>query len=149
MLRLSPRATISLDVLLEKKTTFMEFTLSYTGDVDVNCDVTNEPFKEAVAGSYHFIVKFGDDFNNENEDLYIIPHGSYQVNIQQFIYESIILNLPSRRVHPGVEDGTLQSDILDKLEALSPKAPKEDIDASQQGPIDPRWDSLKKLLNEK
>ena len=142
-------ANISLDVLLEKKTTFMEFTLTYTGNVDVNCDVTNEPFKESVAGNYHFIVKFGDDFNNENEDLYIIPHGSYQVNIQQFIYESIILNLPSRRVHPGVEDGTLQSDILDKLEALSPKAPKEDIDASQQGPIDPRWDSLKKLLNEK
>ena len=102
-----------------------------------------------MAGSYHFIVKFGDDFNDENEDLLQIPHGSYEVNIQQFIYESIILNLPSRRIHPGIEDGTLQSDILDKLEELSPKATKEDTEEPQQGPTDPRWDSLKKLLNEK
>ena len=51
-------ATISLDVLLDKKTTFMEFTLTYKGDVNVNCDVTNESYNESVAGSYHFIVKF-------------------------------------------------------------------------------------------
>jgi len=142
-------ATISLDVLLDKKTTFMEFTLTYKGDVNVNCDVTNESYNESVPGIYHFIVKFGDDFNDENEDLLQIPHGSYEVNIQQFIYESIILNLPSRRIHPGIEDGTLQSDILDKLEELSPKATKEDTEEPQQGPTDPRWDSLKKLLNEK
>ena len=142
-------ATISLDVLLDKKTTFMEFTLTYAGNVNVNCDVTNETYNESVAGSYHFIVKFGDDFNDENEDLLLIPQGSYEVNIQQFIYESVILNLPSRRIHPGIEDGTLQSDILDKLEELSPKASKEDTEEPQQGPTDPRWDSLKKLLNEK
>ena len=91
----------------------------------------------------------GDDFNDENEDLLLIPHGSYEVNIQQFIYESVILNLPSRRIHPGIEDGTLQSDILDKLEELSPKERKEDTEEPQQGPTDPRWDSLKKLLNDK
>ena len=139
-------ATINLDVLLDKKTTFMEFTLTYTGVVNVNCDVTNEAFNESLDGAYHFIVKFGDDFNDENEDLLIIPHGSYEVNIQQFIYESVILNLPSRRIHPGIEDGTLQSDILDKLEELSPKAPKEDIEEPQKGPTDPRWDSLKKII---
>ena len=140
---------INLEVLLIKKNTMLEFTLSFKGCVNVNCDVTNETYNESVAGSYHFIVKFGDDFNDENEDLLLIPHGSYEVNIQQFIYESVILNLPSRRIHPGIEDGTLQSDILDKLEELSPKASKEDTEEPQQGPTDPRWDSLKKLLNEK
>jgi uncharacterized metal-binding protein YceD (DUF177 family) len=145
-------ATIKLDVLLEKKTTFMEFTITYRGVVNVNCDVTNETYNESVEGAYHFIVNFGDDYNDENEDLLTIPHGSYEVNIQQFIYESVILNLPSRRIHPGIEDGTLQSDILDKLEELRPRANKEDkkdIEESQEGPTDPRWDSLKKLLNDK
>lgn len=142
-------ATINLDVLLDKKTTFMEFTLTYAGSVNVNCDVTNEPYNQELEGSYHFLVKFGDDFNDENEDLLIIPHGSYEVNIQQYIYESVILSLPSRRIHPGVEDGTLQSDILDKLEELSPKATKENREETQEGTTDPRWDSLKKLLNDK
>lgn len=138
-------ARIKLDVLLTKKTTLLEFSLSYEGAVNVNCDLTNEPFDQALNGIYHFVVKFGDEFNNEEEDLLVIPHGSYQVNIQQYIYESIILEMPTRRIHPGVEDGTLESDILDKLEELSPKLEDE----KQETANDPRWDDLKKLLTDK
>ncbi len=138
-------ATINLDVLLEKKTTLLEFTLSYNGSVNVNCDTTNEPFDQEVEGEYHFVVKFGDEFNNENEDLLILPHGSYQVNIQQYIYESIVLAMPTRRVHPGVEDGTLKSEILEKLEELSLKMEDE----VEEETTDPRWDDLKKLLTDK
>ena len=133
---------------MDKKTTLLEFTLDYKGIVNVFCDVTNEPFDQEISGNYHFIVKFGEEFNNENEDLLIIPHGSYEVNIQQYIYESVVLSLPSRRIHPGIEDGTLQSDILDKLEELSPR---ENIEykGTSEDKTDPRWDSLKKLLNDK
>ncbi|MCB0466634.1 MAG: DUF177 domain-containing protein, partial [Aequorivita sp.] len=84
----------------------------------------------------------------ENEDLLILPHGSYEVNIQQYIYESIVLAMPSRRIHPGVKDGTLKSDILDKLEELSPKAIDEK-ETPKDDNTDPRWDSLKKLLTDK
>ena len=57
-----------------------------------------------------------------------------------------MLSLPKKRIHPGVEDGTLDSDILKRLEDLSPKrlennTPKEDID--------PRWEKLKKLITDK
>lgn len=138
---------INLDVLLDKKTTLLEFTLFFKGQVNVNCDITNEPYNQAVFGDYHFVVKFGDTFNNENEDLLIIPHGSYEVNIQQYIYESIVLALPSRRIHPGIEDGTLKSDILDKLEELSLKGIDDEKDSN--GDTDPRWDTLKKLLTDK
>jgi len=141
-------ADLNLDVLLDKKTTLLEFTLEYKGTVNVFCDVTNEPFNQEISGEYHFVVKFGEEFNDENEDLLIIPHGSYEVNIQQYIYESIVLSLPIRRIHPGVEDGTLDSDILDKLEELSPRANKEKKSTSNDK-TDPRWDSLKKLLNDK
>ena len=79
--------------------------------------------------------------------LLILPHGSYEANIQQYIYESIVLGLPSRRIHPGIEDGTLKSDILDKLEELSPKGIDDKHDS--KGEIDPRWDTLKKLLTDK
>jgi hypothetical protein len=60
------------------------------------------------------------------------------------------LNLPAKRVHPGIEDGTLESEILDKLEELSLKSTEEkELDEPKEGPTDPRWDSLKKLLNDK
>lgn len=141
-------AAINLDLLLEKMSTLMEFTLTFNGTVNVACDITNEPYDQEISGTYKFVIKFGEDYNDENEDLLILPHGSYQVNIQQYVYESIVLAMPSRRIHPGVKDGTLKSEILDKLEELSPKAIKEEETPADEN-TDPRWDSLKKLLTDK
>lgn len=140
-------AKIHLDVLLNKKTTLLEFTLTFSGWVGVNCDITNEPFAQDLSGTYHFVVKFGEEFDDENEDLLILPHGSHQVNIQQYVYESIVLAMPVRRIHPGVADGTLKSEMLERLEELSPKS--EDDNESEEDSTDPRWDDLKKLLTDK
>jgi len=137
---------IKLDVLLNKKNTMLEFTLTFEGFVNVNCDITNEPFNQEIDGDFHFVVKFGEEFNDENEALITIPHGSYEFNIQQYIYESIVLAVPTRKVHPGIEDGTLKSNILTKLEELRPTL----NDKLEEGETtDPRWDELKKLLTDK
>ena len=56
----------------------------------------------------------------------------------------LVLAVPQKRVHPGVLDGTLQSEVLDKLKELQPKETKENKED-----IDPRWDALKKLLTDK
>jgi len=140
-------ATIKLDVVLEKKTTLLDITLHFEGFVGVSCDITNEPFDQEILGGYHFVVKFGEDFNNENEDLLILPQGYHEVNIQQYVYESIVLSMPSRRIHPGIADGTLKSEILGKLEELSPKETEESHPEDDN--TDPRWDELKKLLTDK
>ncbi len=137
---------IKLDVLLIKKNTMLEFAIAFEGFVNVNCDITNEPFKQEVEGYFHFVVKFGETFNDENEALITIPHGSYEFNIQQYIYESIVLAVPTRRIHPGVEDGTLKSEILIKLEELRPTQ-NEKLEEGET--TDPRWDELKKLLTDK
>lgn len=142
-------ASIKLIVVLNKKTTLLEFTLSFEGIVNVNCDVSNEPYDQEVSGEYHLVVKFGEIYNNEMEDLLIIPHGSSEVNIQQYIYESIVLAMPIRRIHPGIADGTLKSDILTKLEELSLKEDKINRSSEEDDSIDPRWDTLKKLLTDK
>lgn len=140
--------TIKLVVTLFKKPTLMEFDFTFNGSVNVYCDVTNEPYIQDLSGDYHFIVKIGEEFNDENEDLLILPHGQFEVNIQQYIYESIVLSMPTRKIHPGIEDGTLESDIIKKLEELSPKGSDENI--KPKGDItDPRWDILKKLLTDK
>ena len=55
----------------------------------------------------------------------------------------IVLALPLKKIHPGIADGSLKSDILNKLEELSPDKHKE-IDE-----IDPRWEDLKKLIIDK
>ncbi|PKD21938.1 DNA-binding protein [Salegentibacter salinarum] len=139
-------ANVKVDLLLEKKTTMMELTFKASGAINVNCDITNEPYDQPIDGSLFLVIKFGDEFNDENEDLLILPHGEFEVNVQQYIYELIVLSIPLKRVHPGVEDGTLESDVLDKLEELSINNNENKNDEDE---IDPRWDKLKNLLNDK
>jgi uncharacterized metal-binding protein YceD (DUF177 family) len=56
----------------------------------------------------------------------------------------IVLAVPSKRIHPGVEDGTLESEVLRKLEELQPKETQKNDNKT-----DPRWDALKDLLTDK
>ncbi|SDR73018.1 Uncharacterized metal-binding protein YceD, DUF177 family [Formosa sp. Hel1_31_208] len=138
---------VKASLLLEKKTTLLELHFKINGQVNVNCDITNEPYNQKVKGEFNLVVKFGDAYNDEFEDILIIPHGEYEINVAQYIYELIILSMPAKRIHPGVEDGTLDSDILRKLEELSPKDLEEKEQTSED--IDPRWNTLKKLLTDK
>ena len=135
---------VKIDLLFEKKTTMMELTFKASGTVNVDCDITNEPYDQPIDSSLFLVIKFGDEYSDEDEDLLIIPHGEYEVNVQQYIYELIVLSLPIKRVHPGVEDGTLKSDVLDKLEELS----IDKKEKNNEDEIDPRWDKLKNLLND-
>ncbi len=136
---------VQTNLVFEKKTTLLELHFKIKGQVNINCDVTNEPYNQKVKDSFDLVVKFGEEYNDEHEDILIIPHGEYEINVAQYIYELIILSVPVKRVHPGIKDGTLQSDILKKLEELSPKDQKN----KESEDIDPRWNTLKKLLTDK
>ena len=136
---------VKVNVVLEKKTTFMELTFKHKGTVNVPCDLTGEYFDLPIKGKINVVVQFGEEFNNDNEELLILPHGEHQIDTKQYVYEMIVLSVPLKKVHPGVKDGTLKTPVLDKLNELSQKDQKQ----STQEEIDPRWDKLKKLLTDK
>jgi uncharacterized metal-binding protein YceD (DUF177 family) len=138
-------ASVKVSIILEKKSTLLELEIKHKGTVNVPCDVSGEEFDLAIKGNLKLVVKFGDAFNDENEELLIVPHGEFQINVAQYIYESIVLSVPLRRIHPGVKDGSL-TEVIEKLEAL---APKENKESEQKNEIDPRWENLKKLLTDK
>lgn len=137
-------ASVNISAVLERMSTMMELEMKATGTINVDCDLTGESYDQPIDSDLKLVVKFGEEYNDEDDEILIIPHGEHQFNIAQYIYEMLVLAVPQKRVHPGVEDGTLQSDILDKLEELQPKEQKEPSEKT-----DPRWDDLKKLLTDK
>lgn len=139
-------ANLKVNLLFEKKTTLLELAFEVSGSVNVNCDITNEPYDQRIEDTFKLVVKFGESYNDDNEEILIIPNGEYQINVAQYIYELIVLAVPIKKVHPGIEDGSLDSDILKKLKELSPKEKTEDKNTEE---TDPRWDTLKKLLTDK
>lgn len=139
---------IKVNVVLEKKSTMLELQFKHKGTIYVPCDLTNEMFDLPIKGKIKLIVQFGEAFNNDNEELLILPFGEHQIDISQYIYEMIVLSIPLKRIHPGVKDGTLKTDILDKLDELKVNAKEQKTDAKEEE-TDPRWDQLKKLLTDK
>lgn len=128
------------EVVLDKKNNFFELDIHIDGVTTLLCDVTNEPFEEQLDNNLHLVVKFGEVFNDDDADILIIPHESFEINVSQFIYEAIVLAIPIKKVHPGIEDGTLKSDVFEKL---------KDLEIHQKPNIDPRWDKLNQLLTPK
>ena len=133
-------ANIKIALNLEKKPTIIRLDFKAQGKVKIPCDITTELFDFPLDTEFQLVVKFGADENQHNDEILILPQGSYELSVSQYIYEMIVLAIPHKRVHPGVEDGTLKSEILDKLKELQPQ---------QQAPpkgVDPRWNKLKDLL---
>ena len=141
-------ADIKVSVVFEKKSTMLELNFKHKGTIHVPCDLTNEMFDFPIKGKLKVIVQFGEEYNDDNDELLILPHGEHEINISQIIYEMIALSIPFRKVHPGVKDGTLDSEALRKLNELRVEEIKKDNKNTEEN-IDPRWDKLKQLLTDK
>ena len=124
---------------LTKKSTLLELNFNLKGSVNVNCDMTNEPFDMPFNKEDFLVVKFGQEYNDEDNEILVLPYGEHKVILDQYLYELVILSLPRKRVHPGVEDGTLESEIIKILDELKPSGLALESD--------PRWEKLKKIKN--
>lgn len=142
-------SNVQVNLSFLKKPTMFELDFICKGWVEVDCDVTGEQFQQPIEANIDLIVKFGQEYNDENEDLLIIPHSEFKINVAQYIYEAIVLNVPIKRIHPGVNDGTLQSEVLEKLREFESKIEKEAQEEDPEKDIDPRWNKLKEYTNSK
>ncbi|TVZ56634.1 uncharacterized metal-binding protein YceD (DUF177 family) [Lutibacter sp. Hel_I_33_5] len=136
-------SNLNVQINFVKKPTLLELSFTVNGTINVPCDITNEPFDLIIDGKLPLLIKFGEEYNDDNEELIIVAHGSYEINVAQYIYEMIVLAVPTKRVHPKVIDGTLESEALKRLKQLEIKESKT-VEKT-----DPRWDKLKDLLTEK
>lgn len=142
--------SVQCRVELNKKENMLELTLHHEGSVLVNCDLTNEEFDQPIQGDLQVVVKFGEEYNDDHDEILILPHGEHQVSVAQYIYESILLSIPQKRIHPGVADGTLESKALDYLDNQeNNEEEQEQSEDDKESETDPRWDKLKQLLTDK
>jgi uncharacterized metal-binding protein YceD (DUF177 family) len=98
-----------------------------------------ENFTLQFETDYSVVVKFKDNLVSSDDKVVFLPAGSHSLDVSRIIYESIILAVPQKKVHPGIENGSLKSEIAEKLEELKPKK-------NFKEKTDPRWDKLKDLL---
>lgn len=130
--------SVQVNVLLDKHSTFLELEISVKGKIEVMCDrCTDRFFQDIESEGRKVIVKFGEEFLDEGDDLIILPPSENDLDLSGLIYESIVLSIPSRRVHP---EGLCNTETLEALENIRVEETTEEEETT-----DPRWDALKKL----
>jgi uncharacterized metal-binding protein YceD (DUF177 family) len=118
---------VSIRVNAEKAGSFMVLTFGMEGNVKVACDRCLDEFLTPVEFEGTLTVSFTgeaeeDDFS-EDEVMNMQP-GDTEVDLAQYIYESICLSLPMQRLHPSDEQGrsACNKDMLAKLQQLQQEA---------------------------
>ena len=130
----------SIQIDLERQERMLVFDIMVEGWIGAICDRCLEPLEQEVYAEGRLFVKFGEEYEEESEDVIVIPEGSHEFELAHYVYELINLSLPLRIVHPEDEEGNSFCDpeIIRKLEELKPIKP-----------VDPRWDSLRGLIDNK
>lgn len=146
-------------VALQVKKTPRAFELSFRieGSVWVPCDRCLDEMELPVDISEKLMVKFGRTYGEEG-DIVVVPEEDGDLNVAWFMYEFISLAIPMKHVHaPGKCNKGMTGKLNKHLRTTSDEEKEDDFDDSlsvdieveeeSETPVDPRWNDLKKILD--
>jgi uncharacterized metal-binding protein YceD (DUF177 family) len=137
-----PAGQLDLNVIIKKSSQILELNFLFSGTLKLICDRCLEFFDYKVEFEEKLFVRFGDDFEELDDNIIVIPREESRINIAQYIYEFTALSVPYKKVHPDNEEGKsgCKPEMLKILNEL-----KVDENNQPNTSTDPRWDKLKNL----
>lgn len=106
----------TVDVQLNRGDRQLLCTVQIAGEVVVPCDRCLEDCTLPIDYEGQLVVKFSDEEQEyDGEVLWLYP-GDTEVDLTQYIYESIVLSLPYRRVHA---EGLCDPEMMARFNIIS------------------------------
>jgi uncharacterized metal-binding protein YceD (DUF177 family) len=130
--------SLSIQVVLEKKTSFLDLIFTIEGTIKLICDRSLDSYDFVLKTEKEIVLKFGEEAEELSDEVEIIPFNTQIINIARFIYEFISVEIPLKKLHPRYDNEPLEDQIIYSSE-----------DAPASAEIDPRWSELKKLKHKK
>jgi len=134
------KGEVEVTVVLDKKSTMMVLDFELNGWVMETCDRCTVSYRQHMSGEHQIYVKFGDDFDEPDENLLVIPRDEYELDLTQLIYEFIQLNVPLRKIpcEESEDDSMCDKDTLKVLEDSV-------VDEKKNNPL---WAELNKIKDQ-
>ena len=142
-----------VNVILKVRKTSGVYQLDFhtKGKVVVICDRCLDEMEQLIETEDQLKVKLGSEYS-EVDDIVVVPEEDGYINVAWFIYEFIALSIPMKHVHAP---GKCNKDMVNKLSKhlrVSGDEEEDDDDflvesADEPQEIDPRWNELKKILD--
>lgn len=124
-------------VVLDKHETFIDADFSIKGKAKLVCDRSLEPFDQPVKVHRKVMFKYGEEAAELSDEIVVITRDQATLELGQFMYEFISLEIPMKRLHPKFRDE--EEDNGEGKIVYKSESKDDDSD------IDPRWEKLKKL----
>jgi uncharacterized metal-binding protein YceD (DUF177 family) len=137
------KGEVEVNIVLDKKSTMMILDFKLCGWVMESCDRCTVDYRQHISGEHQLYVKFGDDFDELDENLLVIPRESYELDVSQLIYEFIGLNVPLRKIPCEENDDTTLCD-QETLKILK----ASETDESEKNPLWAELNKIKDQLND-
>ena len=148
------KVNVVLDV--KKSSHSFDFTFHTSGVVWVPCDRCLDEMELPVEATDKIIVKFGKEYAEEGDNLIVIPEEEGEINVAWFMYEFVALTVPMKHVHgPGKCNKSMTSKLNKHLRTTNDEPTDDGFEQNEEEvdndiieqPIDPRWNELKKILD--
>ena len=148
-----------VNVTLTVKRTSRAFELSFQteGMVSVPCDRCLDDMELPISSSDKLMVKFGHEYAEEGDNLIVIPEEEGEINVAWFMYEFVALSIPMKHVHAPGKCNKAMTGKLNKHLKTNANEDSDDtfdtggddivIEEEVEEQIDPRWNELKKILD--
>lgn len=135
--------TCVAEVELKRSETMLDLAVKITGSVVVPCDRCLEDCRIPIDFEGVLVVKFSDELREYDGEVMWLSPMETEVDLSQYIYESIILSLPYQRVHP---QGECDPEMLRRFRIVSGEEferieAEAQTEAEQQG----EWAKLAEL----
>ncbi|MCH5218471.1 MAG: DUF177 domain-containing protein [Muribaculaceae bacterium] len=93
-------ADVQVHLDLENRNGLYDLKFILKGLVQVPCDRCLDPIDIEIDTTYDIKVEYGDDYDDASDDLLIIPADNPYLNVAYMLYDTILLSIPMRHVHP-------------------------------------------------
>lgn len=149
------KGDVKVMVHAKRLSSFIELDFDIEGDVMVTCDRCLEEFPQDISYQGSLFIKFSSLIQEEQGDVIYVDPNEGELNLSQYIYESICLSLPYQKIHPLDEEGesTCNPEMLERLEAIETNFADEPTLADNEEEEDDQkempWEEIKKLLDNK
>ncbi len=126
-------------VLMNKQNNLLEFDIVIRGTVKVTCDRCLELFDLPIVYKGFLVAKIGSEHLEEEPEIVYLTEEDHEINLAQYLYESIHLSLPLKRYH-GLKGTSMEDCDQEMLKRIT-------FEDEGEHEIDPRWEKLKGLMN--
>ena len=141
-------ADISVD--LDKQSHLLTLDFGIKGEVAVTCDRCLGEFMMPIDYTGRLVVRLSETQDESDGEVMWISPAETEINLAQYIYESICLSLPYQRVHPTDENGKsgCDPDMLARFSIVTEEEFEKIVHDEETSSFQKELEALKQKMEE-